>query len=433
MNDTDIQYESIELDSIYLDKENPRHVAFRTEDEVIEHLCNADQVAELADDIVKEGVNPLERWALIPDRKNPDGTLSTFIVVEGNRRLCALKLLADPDRAPSKLQRRFKHLASKWQPILAIDAAIFNNRNVARKWIERNHGGLQGGAGRKPWDAEQKARFTGDIKNKMAQDLLDYAEAEGLIASTDRHRKLTTVSRYLGNRAFRKMLGITQDQDKNLCRDRPVSDFNKLVERFMNDLIEGIANSRQNKADFERYAYRLNRLAGFEGSRLEKLEPVTSSGSKVKSPNTKPGPKKPRPIKNIAYYQEIADKLEQSGSQKLTNLYHSLCKVRLDDHAPLLAVGAWAFFECLAALDDCKTEFPGFFNGRLTSYGLVDKAAIRDIKTALDHISNHGNTTKHSQVSGHFDGQQLANDMQTLRPLIVACLDEIDNSSEIKK
>lgn len=433
MENEEIKYQTVELDCIYLDKENPRHVAFEKEDDVIENLCAGEQVVELAHDIVEIGLNPLERWALTPDRRNQDDTTSTFIVVEGNRRLCALKLLADPDRAPSKLRKRFNHLSSKWTPITAIEAAIFANRNAARKWIERNHGGLQGGVGRKNWDAEQKARFTGDIKNKMAQDLLDYAQAEGLISPEDRHRKLTTVTRYLGNRTFRNMLGISQNQAKYLYRDRPISDFNRLVGQFMQDLVNGIANSRQNKLDFERYANKLGKMKGLANQRLETLEAVVSSSAPDDKPNPKPKPPKPTPIKNITYHKEIYDSLEQSGSQKLLNLYHSLCKVRLDDHAPLLAVGAWVFFECLAALDNCETEFSGFFNGRLASYGLTDKATKNDIKTALSHISNHGNTTKHSQLSAHFDGQQLANDMETLKPLILACLDKINNSANSKK
>jgi hypothetical protein len=50
---------------IFLDLDNPRHVPFTSEDEVIEYLCDKEDVWPLARDITNIGLNPLERFALV--------------------------------------------------------------------------------------------------------------------------------------------------------------------------------------------------------------------------------------------------------------------------------------------------------------------------------------------------------------------------------
>lgn len=79
----------VEIDRIFLDQMNPRHKPYETQSEVIDYLCNHESVLSLARDIVANGLNPIEQFALIPDEDAGDGTL-TYVVAEGNRRICAL-------------------------------------------------------------------------------------------------------------------------------------------------------------------------------------------------------------------------------------------------------------------------------------------------------------------------------------------------------
>ena len=73
----------IEFDRVFLDQSNPRHEPFDDQDAVIEYLCRDEQVLALARDIAKNGLNPLEVFALIPDGED------AYFSAEGNRRLCA--------------------------------------------------------------------------------------------------------------------------------------------------------------------------------------------------------------------------------------------------------------------------------------------------------------------------------------------------------
>ena len=88
----------VSLSRIYLDNQNPRHDPIDNEPEIVAHLIAHEKVKSLAADIAIRGTSPLERLAAIPhaDKKN------FFIAVEGNRRVCALKLLNDPDKAPDR-------------------------------------------------------------------------------------------------------------------------------------------------------------------------------------------------------------------------------------------------------------------------------------------------------------------------------------------
>ena len=107
MKDALAAIQPIPVERIFLDLSNPRHEPYKTEAEVIEYLCREEQVYSLARDIAKIGINPLEICAVIPVNKKSART-QLFVVAEGNRRMCALKLLDDPDLAPAKYRKRFR-------------------------------------------------------------------------------------------------------------------------------------------------------------------------------------------------------------------------------------------------------------------------------------------------------------------------------------
>ncbi len=178
----------VPIGRIFLDLVNPRHVPLGDEDKAIEYLCAKEDVLALARDIAQIGLNPLERVALIPIK----GQKNAYTMAEGNRRLCALKLLADPDRAPARLRKSFAALAEKHSPPTAFAAVVFDNEEEVRPWLERIHNGAYDGRGRRAWNSEQSQRYSGSNKNKLAQAFLDYAEDAGLISAEDRKGKITT-------------------------------------------------------------------------------------------------------------------------------------------------------------------------------------------------------------------------------------------------
>jgi hypothetical protein len=417
---------TVAIDRIFLDVENPRHKPFENQGEVIAYLCKYEDVYPLAKDIVNIGLNPLERFALIPVELTESGAESTYTVAEGNRRMCALKLLYDPELAPADLRSNFKKLNEEnTYDFSLVPATIFEERALAKIWLERIHSGTQGGAGRKEWNAEQKTRFTGDTKNATAQALLDYAEAKNIISSEDRNGKLTTVQRYLSNSLVKDALGIANGVEA-FTRTRPESDFDLALTKFVNDLIVGKkVSSRLNKVHIEDYARELSSTTGLSNTRIDP-EPIVQD--KPKDPGNKRKarpPRKPQKPKHINYEKAIYTGLQTLGGAKLPSLYYSICDIPFENHTPLLSVGVWSFFESLTAHmgRDEKTDFVSFFSKQKVSYyGLGD--TFKAITDSLKRIQSAGNTTKHHNISANFNGEQLANDMDTLKGLILKCIEQ---------
>lgn len=417
----------ISLDRLYLDTKNPRHDVFANESEVIEYLCSNDQVYQLAKDIVENGLNPLESVAVVADGYNAKDP--TYIVVEGNRRLCALKLLSDPELAPTSYRTSFRTLSEKSPDITELPAHKFASREEAKKWLLRIHGGQQGGVGRRSWNAEQKARFDDAARDRVAQQILDVAVDLDLLTSDDRKRKLTTVSRYVNNANLREKLGIDVDGDKNVLRTATVKSFRSILTQFVADLLDNTVNSRSNMSDIEHYASNLGNLHDCEIEKLASPVPLTSEALK---PEQKPKPK-PRPPRqpskvkrDVAAYNIIG----ATSHQKLESLYYSITDVNVKRHTALVSLGVWAFFEVLSKnLGKIESaEFLGFFNSKLGGYGF-SKQEAKDIKTALSEIQAKGNIVKHGRISSDFDPTQLINNMEVLAPLILAAAKDLNEKS----
>jgi hypothetical protein len=197
--------EGVPIGRIFLALNNPRHETYDTEGKVIAYLCQKESIYPLAKDIVKWRLNPLERFALVPGTKKRDSTAPTYVSAEGNRRICALKLLNDPELAPANLRNSFERLAEQWDsPITKVSAAVFDDPEdpAIDHWLERIHNGFQGGTGRKDWSADQKQRFYGGSKNRAALALLDYAQTEGTVTKGRPRRKTHDGTAFLGQRDF---------------------------------------------------------------------------------------------------------------------------------------------------------------------------------------------------------------------------------------
>lgn len=415
--------EEVDLDRIFLDLENPRHEVYDTQAEVIDYLCKRESIYPLAKDIAANGLNPLELFALIPATDDQED--ETYFVAEGNRRICALKLLADPDLAPAKLRKPFEKLAANWNEQGAVTSVLFADRDDVDLWLSRIHNGEQGGIGRRKWNADQSARHSGDTKNKAALAILDYAQGSALITPEERKGKLTTVQRYLANRLVRDAMGINVDNPDDISRDRPKEDFDLLLGKFLDDLARGDVNSRARKDQIEAYARELGATAGQSHKRVEPESLAKQAGAKKPAKKKRKG--KPKAKRFVAFEEEIYSQLEALGGHKLPHLYNSICSVPLDAHAPLVSIGTWAFLESLTAKAgrNIGTDFPSFYSkSRLQKYGLATGKGDKAINDAIRRIANSGDVTKHDSTAALFNGEQLANDMETLRELVLKTIEE---------
>ncbi|MGY4398277.1 hypothetical protein ACVWZA_003483 [Sphingomonas sp. UYAg733] len=414
----------VEADRIFLDLENPRHDPYELESQVIEYLCRHENILPLARDIVANGLNPIEQFALIPD--DAESNPPTYFVAEGNRRICALMLLHDPDRAPAKLRKSFEQASKGWPGTGKLPCVVFDDRAAVDLWLTRIHDGEQDGVGRRKWSSDQSQRHSGSTKNKIAMEVLNYAERTGLISADDRRGKLTTVSRYLTKKPIQEALGLDVSDLENIGKTRSKADFDTRLTKFLGDLQRGHVNSRTNGADaFSAYARELSAvtLSGTGEVAVESLNKGKTSASTV--PKRRRTALKARVT--LPYEHEIMDALKELESQKLTNLYDSICSIPLNPHAPLISIGMWAFLESLTARAgrSVLNDFQAFFSKeRLQSYGLSRGKGDKSISEALRRVSASGDVTKHDPTAAMFNGEQLANDMDTLKNVIVKCAEE---------
>ena len=420
---------TVSLDRIYLDLENPRHEPYDTQAETIDYLCKRESILPLAKDIVKNGLNPLELFALIPG--SDDEQAETYFVAEGNRRICALKLLDDPDLAPAKQRKSFEKLSGEWDGQETVQCVLFADRDDVDIWLSRIHNGEQGGIGRRKWNADQSQRHSGDAKNRTALAVLDYAEQNRMISAEDRKGKLTTVQRYLANKLVRDAMGVDASNPDEISRDRSKKDFDLLLTKFLDDLARGDVNSRAKKDQIEAYARELGSTSGQSHKRVEPeaLKKAEKKGEKEKKDKGKT--KKPRRKTRVTFEDEIYDGLERLGSHKLPNLYTSICTVSVESWAPLVSIGAWAFLESLSAMAGrtASQDFPSFYNKtRLQNYGVSQGKGDKAIGDAIRRIANSGDVTKHDSTAALFNGEQLANDMETLKELILKTIEEAEQN-----
>ena len=158
----------ISLDQIKLDQENVRFgndVAQNQREAIKLMLSNpeeAKKILRLAEHIVENGLDPTELQLVTPDE---DGN---FIVLEGNRRLTALKLLQRPDLCPA--DRDYKGFLKAHHSLTdgvpeSLQCSVVPTRADGDVWIELKHTGENRGAGRVGWDSdirdERRARQTG--------------------------------------------------------------------------------------------------------------------------------------------------------------------------------------------------------------------------------------------------------------------------------
>jgi hypothetical protein len=210
-------FETFKLSELRLDEKNYRTGEVSSQRDAILAVI-ADQknkLVNLAKDILQEGgVSPGEPiWVT---RAETTG----YIVIEGNRRVTALKLLETPTLADGTLvEKEFRVLAQQFalKPIRELTAVVFPTYESADNWRRRRHLSTESGVGLQRWSTLAKARADRDHGVKARRSL---AVFEYLADGTDDWTAIadaldprwTTVERVLNAEPMKKVLGIDIDQ-----------------------------------------------------------------------------------------------------------------------------------------------------------------------------------------------------------------------------
>ena len=348
LNDNPQVYTLPVLD-VYLDIENPRHDPIRDQSEIIEHLVSKEKIKPLAKDIAENRLSPIDLFAVLEDDSG------RYIVLEGNRRLCALILLCDPERSPNSSRSHFQKLAKKMgSPITEIRSVVFKSREEADIWIDRRHEGEQNGIGIIQWNAAQKTRR--NLKrqkkdpNALAQKLLEYAVKRGYLTQDQTQEILTTATRYLGSPFFRETMGIASKRnDPDVVIKANWDDFDKVLEKFCKDLVDqqSMVSSRSSKIDREKYA-KLLIEDGFAPSVSSQRVRLSDRDTSSKKPNKPDSPDKRNPDPDKRKYIIPSSGFSVSvKDDKIRRALRELKKMPVQDFPLAVALVSRAFLERL--------------------------------------------------------------------------------------
>ena len=284
-----------------LDKLNPRLPDMGknpSEINIIQELVENDKVYELAQNITKNGYLPGEYVFACKEG-------GKTIVVEGNRRVAACKLLINPDIAPSAFRSRFRSLANNFDigEIATLPVFIAPDRNVLAPLIVSKH--------TEPtiehWEPLMKANFyarqvlAGAAIDSLAKNLnvpaseikralvryQVYEKAKSLklspkartVVEDPREFNMTTLARIFEKPIGKTFLGISLDNKGILKFKVSKKVLDKRLKRIVEDIATGVKNSRDLNTDDEIKKY----LEQIKGGK------ITFKVKKAKQVSTKNG------------------------------------------------------------------------------------------------------------------------------------------------
>ncbi len=149
--------EAIKVSDLVFDDENPRfpkEIASGPSDQLLERFIRDERLQEIVDSIGNHGFFPGEPLLVIEIDKSSSNQNQTYKVVEGNRRLAALKLLTKelpPPEGRSSIERSVD--SAKYRPE-SVPCLIFDDDKEVLRYL-----GFRHITGIKAWGALQKARY----------------------------------------------------------------------------------------------------------------------------------------------------------------------------------------------------------------------------------------------------------------------------------
>ncbi len=200
----------------------------------------------LAKDIVEIGLSPFD-LPMVIDAEDGNGN---FIMMEGNRRLTAIRLLLDPELAKNTpLHAAFVKLHNNNLDAIpkVIDCAIAPNRELAIMWGNRKHASGLDGKGTEPWTAMAKARADKDqglstpaldvVNFVLSNKKLDPSVRDNLMGSSF---NLTTLTRLITTKELQKSVGISIENGK--VKAKKDTDWTKKV---LSDVVTIISTGKK--------------------------------------------------------------------------------------------------------------------------------------------------------------------------------------------
>jgi len=350
------------VESLLLDSLNPRLPNAGpqlSQADVLAELIKHEKVKELAREIADNGYYPTEVLIAVDE---PAG----MTVVEGNRRLAAMKLLRSPSIAPKEHEQHFKKLSARMDvaALAKTEIVIAPDRDTAGRLIFARHTKSSVEA----WAPVQQSRFiVSKTKEHSLEELQQlfglsapqvheavesmalYDLARGLElpsqvrskVNDDRTFPLTTLTRVFESSAGRSFFKAKKDDKEGFRFDMPLDEFKKPFTRLVTEIAEKKVDTRtlSKNEQIENYLGHLPKTAQPDPKK---------KGSFVPSELNKPAPRsepQPAPDKSKRAKTRInaspfpRDFKCTSSDDRIAEVCKEVRSLSVKDHPNLIAIG----------------------------------------------------------------------------------------------
>ncbi len=300
------EYRQINVTDLLLNPSNPRFNPVKHQTETISAMIEdqKDKLATLAEHIMDNGLNPTDIILISPHQRQ-------WLVLEGNRRVTALKLVNEPDLIPdqfAKLKRDFQKLNAVIDKELLenVPCVIIEDNDLANEWIRLKHTGENDGAGTVRWDGQQTSRFNSQTSGNTDNRIVFLDELKSLDGIPQEYKdgflniKKTNFDRLMGDPDVRSILGINVEDGRLVL----ANGLNRYLLEVLYDLTiaDLSVGSIYHKSDRKKYIDDLKKRVAEYGEKTalpSNDNPVTASavkrGDGNNSDSTEKTSRKPAP------------------------------------------------------------------------------------------------------------------------------------------
>lgn len=331
---------NVRITNIMLDDENPRlgkpDVGTRwSQSAILEHFAANKKIQNLAEDIATRGLNPSKR----PIVMAAPGNKKSFVVLEGNRRLAATKMLETPRLAgTSSAIKKFQELSkqSVQQPD-EIECVVVMDRKEADHWVRMEHGLGKDGTSTLEWGPSEKSRYQervhGEGRYSKSTALVDTLADAGMIDSaTARKTPITTLDRLLNDPDVRTGLDLD-------FQNISIGDHNRdAVLRVISDLATGSVKVDKVKTKEQRRKY-IAKVMADPSSRASASKAQSTSATRS---TQRSKPQKPHHLRKHLIPSDFRPTIKQN---RLAEIYDELRRLSVDDYTNAASVLFRSFVE----------------------------------------------------------------------------------------
>lgn len=235
------EIKSIKISDLMLDPENSRFSeSADNQREAIRIMLESQgkKIEKLARDITEKGLDPSERFIVIPSEDNGVG----YFVKEGNRRITALKLIDNPSLAQNKsIETVFDKIKkTNKNRIDEVDCVVYSDDQYLH-WINLKHTGQNDGVGRVGWTTPEQLRYMArngkeSFANQLYSFIWLFPEYFYDIIINKSKIGVTNLGRLVGDPNFRRHLNL-DGVDGVLYCSQPIKRFLEQYKRVLDVMI----------------------------------------------------------------------------------------------------------------------------------------------------------------------------------------------------